>query len=939
MSNEIKVESAVEFLEFLFGKTPNGVILTRRLHPDPPEGARDTKDPHYNKLSHWAKPGSLEKSTEWQRRAADWHNFVLTATFKSNESTRKDGEYVEVPALWFDLDALKKLPIRADDVYQEIVDSGEVDCVVRSSEKGIQGWFKLDESFQCENGKKAGFNTHVKPILYNIAYAFGADFAVCTSGNMMRLPGTYNVKPEYEEPYRIRARYVPNKPRSLATFAQKYKTNINIVPLPAWLGIAFLAERVWENGMRHQLCIDLCGTVRKAGMDRESCRELIRKVFGYLKHEAVEDELPTVETTYDLDLNDPTTRITTLYTNFPDIAKKVEKICDWWVKYKEEYCKRLRVSWKPDNYDPREDPDKPKGTFWTDNGQTFYMAVAKDVPYEKLFANFSIRMRGNLYDPVSQEGVMVGEITTPGQHPRLIEMPPKDHTSWDKFCGIRNLPPGVACFDKTMWQEYIGHLAKENMDKPNRTKVRYYGFFDVKTKPSLVMPGAESDHPQYTWLPTGTDTAADPKVFMRKLESDDIKEYLRQFGEHYPHYHEQRYIFPVLGWFMGSIISAFLRNQLDGFPTLVITGLAGSGKSTLINKVMIPHFGLNTSFGFGKLSPFALARMLTANNILPCVVDEFRDRNEFKTGDLQDTILNLWDSSARGFGVGGGKTEYEKLVGNLCLMGEHPQADEATLHRTYVITLNRDWLEHLQQQDDAGKAKLESHRMWLEGQQDKGLLGAITLQWVTENYDVLPEIIERAKEMVMASTPTENPRKNDGFTAIVAGLLLMASIYQDYGLPFFIGKKTLLKSLYTADANLGDFQTYDTNVMRTLFQNTDLQIMQSIRATGKTPEGQVYHFDMKDPNVIHFELTRWHGLIAPLLRKTNSAALAQLGTFIDVLRDNVKDDSSIVAGFDKSPVFKRNSVAIRLDLAAEKYNINVEQWKNLEQLMDEMENR
>lgn len=938
---ELNVAGAVEFFEFVFGESPNGIILTRRMHPDPPKGQEN--DPKYNKASHWTRPIDLEKSPTWQEQAAKWNCFFSTCSVKTKESPRKDGEYVECPVLWFDLDALKQLPIRADDVYQELMDQGDLSCLVRSSEKGIQGFFKLDEPIQL-NGKKATFNEILKPILHNIAYYYGGDLAVCTVGNYMRIPGTCNVKKQYAEPYKIRAKYI-DKIYGLGALKQKFPTDPHVCPFPVWYGLASLAEEVWENGMRHQFAIGFCGTLRRSGIDRESCKNALVRVFSYLKHESIDGEVPTVDSTYDLDLAEPGAKLQTLYSEFPDIAKKAEAICEWWVKYKQGYCKKVGIHWRPENYDPREDPNKPTGTFWEDNMQTYYMAAGKDGPYEKLFANFAIRMKGKLFDPVAKTNYMVGDIVTAGQITRLIEMPTSlTSTSWDRFCTIENLPSGIACFDRSMWQEYVGYLSQQNIDKPTKVKVRYYGFFDVDTKPTLVLPNV--DHPTYTWLDQGTDTTLEPEQVLSTITVEDKIEYLTRFAEHYPHYHEPRYIFPALGWFSAAPMSAFLRHHTEGFPVLLIRGMSGSGKSTLIDGVLGPHFGLNTPTDFGASTHFAMSRMLTANNIYPALIEEFRDKNENKVAFIEGLIRPLWDGLTRDFGTGGKNIRKESLIAPLCIVGEHSYTDEAALHRTYRIQIDREWINQVREWEEDAKVKgvnspelaaLIKHRTWLENARHRGMMVTILVQWITENYDLIPEIIENAKTLVEETSPIpRGHRKNDGFVSIISGILLLKTIYSEYGLKFFLTRKALLDALYTADTQLHDFETYDTDTFRTLFQKTDFLIIDTLSRTGKTPEGKFYHFDVHDPDVVHFDIGRWHSSIESVVRKTASAALAQMSTFRELLIDSTKDDESVVLGFGKSKVF-RDSVAISLSRVAQKYWISTDQWKNIEQLMDEAE--
>src|SRR5690606_15532240 len=203
----------------------------------------------------------------------------------------------------------------------------------------------------------------------------------------------------------------------------------------------------------------------------------------------------------------------------------------------------------------------------------------------------------------------------------------------------------------------------------------------------------------------------------------------------------------------------------------------------------------------------------------------------------------------RGFGIGGGETREERLVGTLCILGEHHYADEATLHRTFSIRIDRHWLDYVKRCSEAEQENLTRHRLWLEDNRNVGLMGAILLQWIMENLDVIPDIVENARRLIEDEAPINNPRKQWGFVCIAAGILLLASVYRDFGVKFFITKKMLLESMLSADTHLADFESYDTDTMRTLFQKTDHQIIQMLQRTGKTPEGSTYHFDPDDKDI------------------------------------------------------------------------------------------
>lgn len=940
MGQQVDLKEAVKFLSYIFGEKPNGYILSRRMHP------RATKDnenaPDYNKLSHWDTPDKPASSPTWQDEASRWNVYFSTATAKTKE-VRSAKNTQELPALFFDIDVGKdwetvSSAIKTEFIWEELEADKTVSTLVRSSKGGIHGYLKMSEPFHID-GSKTEFDTHIKPLLFAIAYYYGGDFSATDIGRFLRIPGTFNHK--YSTPFPITARYY-DREHTLEGIRKKFKIDLTVVPLPVWFGISTLSSPVFEeSGMRHQFFLGLAGTVRKSGMDRESCKALLKKVAQWHNYSDISTELEGVDSTYDFESGNPEVKIATLFSEFPEIASKIESICDAWVKYKSKFAKKLRLPWKPDNYDPRTDPVKPSGEFWVEaDNTTWYYAKEKDDAVPRQFCNFSLTFKGKLYEPETKKRIAIYDVKVENESDiTTIEVSTSHQNSYQSFSKIERLPPNMTCLVPMMWNTYISWLNKNTDGVYSKVKTSHYGWFDVPSgNPTLVFPSF--DHPLYKYIDTyGADNCVNPDKCATPLSNEKKIEYLQGFATNYPHYHEPKYIYPALGWFIASFVAEFLRNHgmKSNIPTLFIRGIMGSGKSTLIEKVFVRHLGLEDPKIAGQTTPFFLAKSLSSSNMFPTIIEEFRNEDERKVGMYAEIIRSLWNGQAKGFGVGDGKVRKEKLISSVCILGEHLFADPAVNERLFVITLDKVWVDKINKLTVAEKQWYTDRQEWFDDDSHKCVLSSIILEWLQDNVDLIPIIIDKAIDLVHSTTPIKNTqsRKNHGIVGVVTGLLIFNQIYRDHNLNFFLKKQAMLDALYSADNMIADYNTSDTDAMRVLFNKTDFEITKAVSGK-RSLDGLVYHFD-HETNLIHFHITRWHGIIAESVRRTHAASLTELRAFKELLYNNARDSESVIHSFDSSPLFGKGSVAIDTQKLSEQYEISVRQWKNQEDLIDEMD--
>jgi hypothetical protein len=850
-----------------------------------------------------------------------------TATTRTKEDKNNQPNTVSIPGMWVDMDGCKKLGIPGDEFYGELKETEEVSCFTRSSENGIQAFFKLDKPFEV-NGDKEVFKDNIIDLLWDIMIYYGGDPKVVRLGNLMRLPGSLNVKAEYDTHYMAQARIYKDNIYTLKQLRNRFRPDPDIVPKIVQFAITRALGDIHEDGGRHELHMRLAGTVRKAGINREACENLCKIVCKYFNDPQVDDRLTAVTTTYENTMD----QVATLYSEYKEAHEAIEKAVDLWVELKKVYCRKRGFDFIPENYDPTA-PAEITDDFWHKDNQTWFHGRDDG----EVFCNFTIELKGKIVKADTLQTSWLACIRKQGDQPTLIEIPAEKLSTWKNFNTA--VPVGLSLLAPTLWSKYIAWLDK-TCPPTTMLESRMYGILDAdKGTPTMLLPGVP--HENYVW--TGGEDTARPEIFSHCPPKEDAVDYLRVFGKYYMNFHEPRFILPSLGWFAGAMISELIWQRQHGFPILQVCGLSGSGKTDLFEHILGPHFGHLKVHSYVGTTPFAVRTMLLSNNVCPFVLDEFRIkgriRDDKKATDLEGIIRSLHDRTGTASGTSGLKLVKGDLATPLCIIGESYYSDEASTQRSFTIRLNRAHLNHVKTLPSDEQRRLRLEREWLYASNHPehiGKMGQIIIHWVEQNFDKVDSIITKAIDWVEATSPIRKvDRKFKTFVGIVAGHFLLKAIYRSYGLRYPVNDEILKSSLYTADTQLADAGEYDTETMRSLFEATDFAIMTAIRQK-TTLQGYVFTYDITNPNVAYFDTGRWFrhlnsngGNLA-----SSAAALTDKTQFIELLKDHEGEDNSPVIGFPEHPYFTKSCVQIDLLKVQERYGINIDQWRGVEGFED-----
>jgi hypothetical protein len=918
-------QHAVEFLRWLFGDDPDGYIYILRQRPssDPAEARQDKYDLNPTAFSRPEKVDSIW----WEEQSHLWSQTFSTATIREKKGNNHGNNCVEIPALWCDIDACKKLGFSGEEFYTDLKSVEDVSGWVRSSENGIQGFWKLKEPYQC-NGDKEQFADDLAGVLYDIALYYGGDTKVVNLGRLMRLPGSINIKREYTNPVMAKATKLTDIVYSLKALKERFQPDPDIVPRVVAYAVTKALTEIWEEGERHEIILRLAGTVRKNGINKEACKRLVKETQKFFSDG--EDRTPDIDTTYDADLG----TLASLRTDYVAIAEDVEQAIKFWTGLKVTYCKKRGFDFFPENIDPTQPEDKGNYDFCERHGfETHFTADAATTK----FANFVIRLRGRLIKADTNTSVWLADVITQGEPPALVEISTEKHSQWHKFLTIKGMPVGLSIEQPKLWAQYISYLAATCPNVSIRES-SYYGWLDVHKKvPTLLMPG--TPHPEYQWT-GGDDTVCKPGAIEQMIGRDEAIEYLSKFAEYYPTCHEERLIWPALGWFASCAIKGLFWQRFHGFPALVVNGLSQSGKTWLTKEVLAMHYGASTVHSFAS-SAFSIEKYLIGSNICPLVIDEFRNLDEIKVRRTLEIMRALFDGSLITRGKSGGESlDKNKVETPLCLIGEHQYHDEATVSRSFIITVNRKFLGDLAEKSEEERMQLAEQQQWLMDRRWAGYLGSLLIRWSSNNLDTVYEIIGTgnndkglAETLINKTCPSSMPRKRVSCTNKAAGLMMMNELYNSYGLEFPLKKIEMLDALYASDSSLDPKQTYDMQTLKHLFEITDQIIVEGHRAK-MSHEGALYIWDIDDNNFIYFDMVRWYRLMRPYVKSSDSAAITDKHGFIALLKDNhTQADSVFVEFLEDHPEFGI-CVKVNLQKVSELYGVSVQQWRGINGFQD-----
>jgi hypothetical protein len=145
--------------------------------------------------------------------------------------------------------------------------------------------------------------------------------------------------------------------------------------------------------------------------------------------------------------------------------------------------------------------------------------------------------------------------------------------------------------------------------------------------------------------------------------------------------------YTALGWLFASPYKPLLGPQGTHFPVLLITGAKGSGKTTLIQRVLLPLAGYTKAISWScDATPFAHLILLGATTSVPVHLSEYRPTVSHHDS-LTHKLRQLYDSGQDLRGRPDQSTVQYLLSSPVVMDGEFAFDDPALVDRAVVITL------------------------------------------------------------------------------------------------------------------------------------------------------------------------------------------------------------------------------------------------------------
>ena len=122
-------------------------------------------------------------------------------------------------------------------------------------------------------------------------------------------------------------------------------------------------------------------------------------------------------------------------------------------------------------------------------------------------------------------------------------------------------------------------------------------------------------------------------------------EQLKEIGKYILTYNEPQKTISILAWITGCFLKEYLRTQGVKFPHLFLIGEAGSGKSTTLERVILPVFSADKVTVSTQVTPFTLMKEAASSSLIPFALDEFKPSkiDKLKLNALYNHFRDAYD--------------------------------------------------------------------------------------------------------------------------------------------------------------------------------------------------------------------------------------------------------------------------------------------------------
>lgn len=263
-----------------------------------------------------------------------------------------------------------------------------------------------------------------------------------------------------------------------------------------------------------------------------------------------------------------------------------------------------------------------------------------------------------------------------------------------------------------------------------------------------------------------------PSLLLKPVETGSA-ELIASLVSLLPQLNEPETIWPILGWYAATPLKPALEALGIRFPILNVFGTKGSGKTTTIQRVMMPLFGQTDPRSYdANTTRFVTLSLLGSSNAIPVAFSEFR----FGAADkFLRYVLLSYDTGHDPRGRADQTTIDYPLSAPFSVDGEDLIADPAAKERILAVVMHPVAVAEGSEHYDANRALAKLDLSSFAGGYLQFCLGFLD--------DELPQRLRSARDAVFSAFPDRLPdRVRNNLTVAFLGIQSFCE-YTGLGVP------------------------------------------------------------------------------------------------------------------------------------------------------------
>lgn len=263
------------------------------------------------------------------------------------------------------------------------------------------------------------------------------------------------------------------------------------------------------------------------------------------------------------------------------------------------------------------------------------------------------------------------------------------------------------------------------------------------------------------------------------LQHEEItKEELLKLSPHLFHFNELNITSSLISSLPLFLLKPLLVNANIKVQHLLFIGEAGSGKSTTLERILMPFYSIYSKdvVNCNSISQFTLYKKMSSSNTIPAILEEYKP---FKMKDYQiklisETLRSGYDGHSGERGTSTQKVNQYPLTSPVVLVGEEGQDETAIKERSIILNFSK----------EGRKGKKNSFDFLIKNTQLIQKLGRTILNRILK-IDIENLLLKREKfmEELIEEKITEDRVKNS-VANLLLGLSIIEDLYSEFNLNF-----------------------------------------------------------------------------------------------------------------------------------------------------------